>query len=103
MGDSLVSFSVLCPCNFDHVICNVRAQGFLVLLLGRGKVLSPLLLVFLGPVALHSTGKDMLLVVWVLIAVPLTKDLGIPHQFSNQRAFPGIENILACCCLLLHR
>lgn len=61
-------------------------------------MLSPLLLLFLGPVAFHSTGKDKLLVVWVLTASPTYKGLG--HSSSVFKSESFSRNRKHSCMLL---
>lgn len=61
-------------------------------------MVSPLLLHFLGPVAFHSAGKDLLLVLWVLAASPTDKGLG--HSSSVFKSESFSRNRQHSCMLL---
>lgn len=55
-----VLFSVLCPCNFDHIICNVHAQDFLgIFFLGGwgGEGIVPFARAFSGSCGLSLSRK----------------------------------------------
>lgn len=61
-------------------------------------MLYPLVLHFPGPMAFHSTGKDLLLVVWILIASPIYKGLG--HSSSVFKSESFSRNRKHSCMLL---